>query len=590
MKKSGILLLSIGLIVLFVTASILWEGKTPVSNGSTGTSTGDSASNSAPTNPADLHNPDPGEDISCTALGMVPNSAGAGQRNTTLLHQAVREGKRILVDGVYYLDDSDQGSVSKATMDLTGITPNAEFRLENSRPLFDIADKVNIYVSRIKFSQVGTDPRLIMEIASDCLSDRMVFESNTFSGWIRLLEYDGETRLHPATHSFGISELYFIHNTVENAGVSFIRLDDVPCAKIVLEDNTVNNFDYTFFTSGITNDTPYISEMYEAKKSLVARNNRVTCDDDWWGDPTNNDYYCFVLFEGIDCIYEGNHIEGMKFYSGSGSGAALYDSYLSCENLTYRGNTWKNNLNFNPDKQYNTLLKSKGGPNDAVPQRTAYVAGGPHDVKRYYENNTYITEYSYISMCSAQLATRFLQGSGDRLAQDLGSSWVEFISLTTNCSQYRIINNRFEIHDLRLPDSCLPVAEMEIAGNTFVCERIGGALLYFHVLDEADYTDKVHVIRDNHIYSRNGLLTNPFYLVRQKDHGVSGDNRYGTIVIENNVIDLPWRYLIYQINALRVVVTGNSVNMVANRSWSEHPGVSRDSHIADLTYRNNIFE
>ena len=585
MKKSEIVLLSLVLISLFVGATFLWTGKTPISNGSTG----NSASNSA-TISADYQNLDPGKTISCTALGMIPNSSAAGQRNMTLLQQAVREGNGILVDGVYYLDDSDRVPLSDAIIYLTGITTDAEFKLRNSHPLFHIAHNVNVQVSKIKFSQVGNDISYILMLKYDCRSDQMAFDSNTFSGSIRLLEYEGETRLNPSTHAFGIRELYFIHNTVENVAVSFIRLDDMPSEKIVLEDNTVSNFDYTFFSSGITNDLPYISEMYEAKKLLVVRNNRVTCADSWWGDPTNDDYYCFVLFEGIDCVYEGNHIEGMKFYSGSGSGAALYDSYLSCKNLTYKGNTWKNNLNFNPGKQNNTLLKSKGGPNDAMPESTDYVAGGPHDVTRHYENNTYVTEYSYIAMCSAQLAKRFSQDPGSRLDQDLGAGRTEFISLTTNCSRYRIINNTFKIYDLRLPDSCLPVEEMEIAGNRFECERIGGTLLYFHVLDEIDYTGKVHIIRDNHIYSKSGLLIEPFYLVRQRDHGKFGDNRYGTIVIENNVIDVPWRYLIYQVNANRVVVTDNSVNLVPNRGWADNPGISRDSHILDLTFRNNIFK
>ena len=35
-----------------------------------------------------------------------------------------------------------------------------------------------------------------------------------------------------------------------------------------------------------------------------------------------------------------------------------------------------------------------------MPESTDYVAGGPI-VTRHYENNTYVTEYSYIAMCSA---------------------------------------------------------------------------------------------------------------------------------------------------------------------------------------------
>jgi len=516
------------------------------------------------------------EGITCTQLGLVKNDINAGHSNMALLLQAVQGGKKVLVDGVYYLKHAEVlVPLSDTFLSLTGSTWDAELKLDgNSNAFFNIADNVDVHISNLKVTQVGTSERYFMVFKSDCLSNKVVIEGNTFTGKIKFMYFPGETAIDPLANPFGIKEFYFTKNKVNDAATSFMELVDMPSDKMVIEDNVINNFDYVFLSNGITNDITYADEMFAAKKLMIVRNNRVTCDDDWWGDSSNLSYYCFVLFEGTDVVYAGNHIEGLKFSSASGSGAAVYDAYLSCKNLQYTNNVWKNNLNFNPAKQNNILLKSKGGPKD---------------VTRYYENNTYLIEESYIRMCSAQLARLYAEDPTTRLAADFSASWIEFISLTTNCSTYKILNNTFDVYDLRLPSSCIPVEQMHMEGNTFRCKKIGGSLLYYHLVDAVDYSDKIHIVRNNTIYSEGLRSSESLYIVSAADHGAYGNNEYGTILVENNTIAAPCSYLLSETRASQAVVTGNTVELIAPGTLVYPRGISPGSYIDDLVFRDNTF-
>jgi len=514
------------------------------------------------------------EVISCTELGMVQNDAGAGPKNMGLLSKAVREGREVLVDGVYYLKYPDQTPLTDGNIHLTGITGDAEFKLENGNPLFNIADQVNVNISNIRFTQTGTGVRYILKFAPSCLSDQVIIEGNSFIGKIRLMEFEGSTTINPAVQEFGIKEMSFVNNTVENASYSFIRLDDVPFDEIHVEDNTISNFDYTFFSSGITNNIRYISEMYNAKKLLVVRNNQVICDDDWWGNPSNTNYYCFVLFEGIDCVYESNHVEGLKYFSGSGSGAPVYDSYLSCENLTYVGNTWKNILNFNPAKENNTLLKSKGGPGRSV--------------SRHYESNQFVIEESFIKMCSSQLAKKYSQDPTARLTQDLSASWIEFISLTTDCSTYEILDNTIDVYDLRLPRSSISVEQMNISGNQIKCKKIGGILLPYRVAGNKDYRNKTHTVSGNRIEAESLGPAGYFQLIKGIDITDRGNAQYGTIMAENNTIMAPCSYLIVETRVSNAVLRGNLVDTPGQATCKTYPDYCA-RYIDNLINENNTF-
>lgn len=512
--------------------------------------------------------------ISCTALGMVRNDARAGQKNMALLGKAVRGGQQVLVDGVYYLKSPDQTRLAEGVIDLTGMTADAEFKLENGNPLFNIANQVNVHISNIKFTQMGTGVRYILAFAPNCLCDQVIIEGNSFVGPIRLMEFEGSTTINPAVHAFGMREMRFVDNTVENASYSFMRLDDMPFDEIYLEDNTVTNFDYTFFSSGISNGITYEDEMFEAKKLLVVRNNQVKCDDSWWGNPNNTNYYCFALFEGIDCIYEDNHVEGLKYSSGSGSGAAVYDAYLSCENLIYVGNTWKNILNFNPGKENNTLLKSKGGPDGSV--------------TRHYEANHYIIEESYIKMCSAQLAKKYSQDPSVRLAQDLSASWIDFISLTTRCSTYEILDNTIDVYDLRLPMSSIFVEQMNLSGNQIKCKKIGGILLPYRVASNIDYGKKTHTVSNNRIEAEALGPAKYFQLIKGIDVTDTGEGKYGTIISEYNTVLAPCSYLLAETRVTDAVLKGNFVDFPGKNICRIYPDYCR-GYIDNLTNENNTF-
>lgn len=506
--------------------------------------------------------------ISCAKLGLVKDDLKQGQYNTLLLLNAFRDGKKVLVDGPYYLK-YEGDPLTDVTVSLAGITTDAEFKLLDEGVIFNFNNKVDVDVQDLKFTQAGTGPSYLFKFASDCLSNKVSIKDNIFLGDIRCIWFGGSTTLNPLVTPFGIKELYFTGNTVEDTRVTFMQISDMPSDRIVVENNTIKNFDYTFISGGIANDGAFKEEMYKAKKVLVVRDNMVSCDNDWWGDPANNSYFCFVLFEGTDCVYRRNTISGLKYYSPGGSGAAVYDSYLSCLNLDYSGNTWENNLSFNNAKDNSSLMKSSGGPPNV-------------NVTRYYENNQYIIEESYIEMCSGKLARQYGIDPAIRLATDKSASWIEFISLTIDCSTYSVLNNTFDIYDMRLNTSSVPVAEMNIEGNIFNCGRISGSLLYFSMYPTGDYTNKTHVIKNNSIVASDAAFSDDKISIVRSEN--DGDRKYGTILIENNTIMAPCSAVLQGTKARVSVVKGNTVNFV---DPSTEGLFSVNSSIDELTVEDN---
>jgi hypothetical protein len=395
----------------------------------------------------------PPDGITCTDLGLIKNSTSESSNNFNKLAKAVLENKKILVDGLYFISPTTPPLLSDKSLSITGTTPDSEFKLTgSSSSYFNVSSNTKIEISKVKITNTEDNAKFLFTCRSNALVPVFNVNNSEFYGNIRLLSFYADKYLNPYTVSYGIVDLNFSYNKVNNNRKSLISMGNVPSEKLVVNNNIVNNFDYVIFGSYIDNDSPYHEELAKAAKYLEVKNNYVFCDDTWYGTTGDGTYYCFILFEGNVCVYDNNHVEGLK----AKEDMALYDAYLSCQNLTFTNNTFKNNICFSPTKSNAHLLKSKEGGDN----------GHGKNLIRYYENNTYIIEKSY----------------AEKLGQSPDNIWVYLLNFNVHAASYTLKNNTFDIYDLRLVCSPIDSDSILIEDNTFKATKVsGGYFLNYQV-------------------------------------------------------------------------------------------------------------
>lgn len=148
-----------------------------------------------------------------------------------------------------------------------------------------------------------------------------------------------------------------------NGGTLVINFSDTNFVNFTLQNNSVHNFYSQFLSAGITNNSSHVSNISNFcalhGRNLIVRGNHVDCDLDWkpWEKGyVDSAYFCFVLAEQGYCLYEGNNISNIIGYTSSN---AVYDSYLSVNDLIYQNNKIENCLNIHPSQAYNQVMKSK---------------------------------------------------------------------------------------------------------------------------------------------------------------------------------------------------------------------------------------
>lgn len=330
----------------------------------------------------------------CKEIGMIPNDPSKANNNYVLLSKELNYGTKILVDNKYYLNGAN-GPISATAITknlyIEGVTENAGFSFTNttgSQFLFNIQTK-NVSIQKVKFTQLNAGYMFVFNMNNGQKLDNFVIEHCYFEGNIRLVTWSLQVNsikkyIDPTLTDYGITNFAFNYNTCRNLKqiyYGFIYLDDVPISHAQVIGNDIKNFVYVFYNQGITNDNPFANKVAERMSYLEVRDNIVIGENSWNGAPQNQTYHCFVLFEGNKCSFINNHIEGLHVIDRN---TVVYDSYLSCWDLDYEQNYWKNNICFSPTKTYGDLMKSKKA------NKSDY-----HGLNRTYRNNTYIVEKSY---------------------------------------------------------------------------------------------------------------------------------------------------------------------------------------------------
>lgn len=513
----------------------------------------------------------------CVQIGMVANDTSAGSSNYQLLCQELNAGTKILVDNKYYLTGPSSQTTINKNISMVGVTDNAEFSFTNksgTKYLFNIEAK-EVIVKKLRLTQLFDGYIHVFIVKNSQKIDNFIMEQNYIEGNIRLLTWslknDSQKEfIDPTLTDFGISHFSFNNNTCRNLKQEyngFIYLNDVPIAHAEIIGNDIKNFVDIFYNHGITNENPYAGEVAKRMSYLEVKDNTVTSDNSWDGAASDSMYHCFVFYEGDKCDYFNNHIEGLHVIDKN---TVVYDAYLSCTNLDYEYNYWKNNISFSPTKSNAELMKSK------MANTSEY-----HGRNRVYKNNTYIVEKSYADAFNRPYDELWVSLSGYQHEMDkvlVDSNIIDVYSLAMFYGQsihnYTFTNNK--IHAYKTKEDCHE------------------CILPLFLLEKPSQDDAYIVKHNNIIFDAPSAPTD-----KQRSliivSGKSTELKKGKIVFEENHIQWPDLKSIIGTPPKQIATKISNVSIVNNSINTSGSGLQSgkkldaglDLYCSSLTFQNN---
>lgn len=482
--------------------------------------------------------------------GLIPNDESKARFNADRMIKVLNSNNKIVIDDLYYISTPSE-KLTAREIEIEGIG-NGElvFNERKTVYLFKPADIKSFILKRVKFTNMNDESSVIIVYGKErdnSKVEQIRVENCTFKGNISLYRQYGRTDINPADVDFGLGRFVFSNNKVENTKLSFIILNDIPVEYCEMSNNIIHNFAYTFLNLGVTNNTRFENALHNHQKYLKVQNNYVYCDDNWWGLTSSGLYYAFVLFEGDEVLYDSNHVEGLKTIEKF----AVYDAYLNARIVNYTNNTWKNNICFAPDKTNNTLLKSKGGVAPLV---------------RNYTGNTFIVEENF----------------AERLGQPKDHLYVYFMSLTQHAESYNIIDNTFDVYELRFPASSMMISNFVFSGNTVKAKKSSGYLAIVRTSSEYE-VETINL--SNNTIDIGTKADQTFNLIKMVSTSGHNGGSIKKVVVTNNSISAPLGYLLYEVFADELKFEGNSVISTDG----EYPGFAyRGSYTISNIADNNI--
>lgn len=492
----------------------------------------------------------------CTQIGMIANDASKDSINYSLLSSELNSGTKILVDDKYYISGANSATTITKNIYIEGVSDNAEFSFTNTKGtkfLFNIQAK-ELIMQEVRVTQLYGGYVYAFTINNGQKIDNFVVEHCYFEGNIRLLTWSLKINssmqyIDPTVTDFGITHFVFNNNTCRNLKQEykgFIYLDDIPISHAELIGNDIKNFVYVFYNQGITNENPYATMVAERMSYLEVRDNMVTSDNSWNVAPNVETYHCFVLFEGNKCDYFNNHVEGLHVLDQD---TAVYDAYLSCWDLDYENNYWKNNICFYPKKQYGDLMKSKSA------NKSTY-----RGVKRVYKNNTYIVEKSY----------------ADVFGRPYDQLWVNLSYYQREMDTVIVENNNFDVYKLGM-NYGQPVHNYTFSDNKIhayaTLESKNNCILPVYRLDNPAPTD-IYTARNNKV-----IIDTPSAFTQQMNSlimavGQKDEVKQVKIIFENNYVEWPDLHSIIS-SPLGITPIITNVKIVNNTVVATRPGTEK---------------
>lgn len=487
--------------------------------------------------------------------GLRPNDESSANFNADLFKAAVEQFGGIIVDDRYYIS-----RVSRMYIEKAGIIGDSDLDSElvltgeSNYTMFDSGSLKELYISDVTFTN-NTDNVLLMVYSSDVLNeqvDSIIIKNSEFYGNISAYRVVGAFDSKPNVRKSSISYFEFDNNIVKNTDYTFIKIPDVPYGDVRITNNEIENFKYIFANFEVKNGNRFEEDVFASRQNLHVSGNTVTSTDDWWADADGNIYYTFVLAEGENVVYDNNHVEGLK----SQGDVALYDAYLSCNNVLYTNNVWKNNISFFENKKNNVFMKSKQGTKPLV---------------RTYTGNTFLIEESF----------------AEKYGYDPSRASIYFMSLEAPAASYNISDNSFVGYDIKFQTSSRMIRDFTFNNNTIETQKASGVIAYLRVNDDLNRGSiqfSNNNIKIGNYSTDNNSADESVVMMRFsiRDDAKNNDK----MILEaynNNNLQGPFKYFFYRANQphFDLSVTGDATS----NPVSEEPSAA-ETYFQDI-YGNN---
>lgn len=398
------------------------------------------------------------EIATCKRIGLVSNSEIDAVENYNKLTNAILNNKTIYVDDVYYVSSDNIAEIETLTM--IGISENAKIIFIDCTELWSI--KYNTKSNRISIKNVDIENLNTSQITilkgDKFFINKFEVSNCNFDGQIRIcnfcLAYDGKE-----DNNVGFCDVIIHNNRFSNCSGYYhvFILHNCMHDLISLQNNTITNLNKVWFYSSLDNDLVNREFFISKCKKLIAVNNILINDENFWCFDTPDVYYGMIVYKGTSAEYRMNHVEGLKLDFNK----AMYDAYLGSYEVIYEDNTYKNNINLNPNiiDSCPSLYKAKLANKKSICRR-----------------NNFIVDYNWA-----------LQKAGEKNL-NLDNTSYKLFDFDVDCEDFIYENNIVRVFDLNLTQG-KSFKNVKIFNNDILCKKMNGSLLYCiakHELNEID--------------------------------------------------------------------------------------------------------
>lgn len=483
-------------------------------------------------------------------LELFGASGNDEARDTAAFIEAVNSGATIrLQSGKNYILKTNRQvlGAGKSVRVIAEKDATITLRRGTHDEVFDATDADKIEFDGVNFLvDTGGSTALILRLCyygAESYVNKVSITNCSSKGNFSINRVSGSQTRNPYINPFGFKEVYVNNNNFQNTRGFVFSVMDFPVYYSEFRNNTVRNFSNIAFNISNTNSTINDWKIGRISTTFV-HDNIAKNDDDYWNEDSSGNYHCFLLFEGMNCSYQRNHVEGLK---SKKSGIELYDAYMNTRHLVHCGNTYKNNGIFTTgDTTFNQLIKSKtdsfNDPDDPFATVTTKVVTG----------NTYTIESDWLK--------RIGYSSVAHKIMDLGQ---------TNGGYAVVKDNTFSLDVL---DGSRAIFEnLTLAGNTIVCRDT----LTSYVLAYTAVNSNSHLaMRDNHATILNPTKSVSF-LNGDKSTSYSGIIPWKTLNMQNNSLTLvntanqpTGNFMLRLVNAIEANISNMVVNADVRTDYS----------------------
>lgn len=496
------------------------------------------------------------EDINLKEFGAVAGDNTKGSANYKALLNAVKTGKRVIIDDTYYItvnstdnacesvkiDGMGQGKLLVTTasgcVNIFSIKSGSTGVVDIKDLLLDIQSTTNYNIPTLVGVEDNNNTALNMQYVSfsnlHFKKPFALFDLSTAVDEVTTLNYLNvdNCRFDQAHYQYYKDNTF---HTRSNVGIirPVMRMYGVGYTRAVIKDNYFSNCFY------VLEDNDNDEWQNYVKEELVFVNNTLKNDDYYIAEAGYISMYTGMVMTRANSLrFINNYMEGLAVRLDSAANytddtSTLFATYMAtayCRDVLVEGNIYKNNCNFSTNNQ---LLKCKL-------TRTGY--DDTTSVK-IYRNNSFIVESDWLKK-TIYYATDYNNADATELAkiESLGWSFASDYS-TEN------YNSENDIYDFCYSMSDLPIDYMaksvDISNNTFSIEFLFDTTNFCHAKNTILANNKIEAECLIGTFAKITKITGYSTLITPNDatsHSVHLCDYDNVKVINNSIVEIPAKY------------------------------------------------